>query len=94
MNKNPLKRLIIKTVSKHTRTDVTELEPDTGIDDNIGVDAAALYRILVDLDAQLELGSSDGDWSFEGSIQRLVDYYDRVLRNRDQSPSQWSPIGQ
>lgn len=84
MNQNRLKKLIIKTVSRHARTDVAELEPDTGIDDNIGVDAAALYRILVDIDAQLELGSSDGDWSFEeGSIQGLVDYYDRVLKNRD-----------
>lgn len=63
---------------------MAELEPDTGLDDNIGVDAAAFYRILVDIDAQLELGSSDGDWSFEeGSIQGLVDYYDRVLKNRD-----------
>ena len=83
MNQNRLKKLIIKTVSEHTRTDVTELEPDTGLDDSIGVDAATLYRILVVIDAQLELGSSDGDWSFEGSIQGLVDYYDRVLRNRD-----------
>ena len=83
MNQNRLKKLIIKTVSKHTRTDVNESEPGTGIDDSIGVDAAALYRILVDIDAQLELGSSDGDWSFDGSIQGLVDYYDRVLKNRD-----------
>ncbi len=83
MNHNRLKKLIIKTVSRHARTDVAELEPDTGIDDNIGVDAAALYRILVDSDAELEIGSSDGDRSFEGSIQGLVDYCDRVLRNRD-----------
>ncbi len=71
-----VREVVYDTVARHlglSRQELNEMKlPD---------DPGAFYRIIVDIEQQLDIGTFEGDWCFEeGSLSGLVEYYSDLVR--------------
>lgn len=72
-----VRSIVVATVARHMGVPPEELR----LQNRVRLDAAALYRILVDIEQQLGVHPLDGNWSFEGdSIGAIVAYYVELTR--------------
>ena len=72
-----VKEVVYDTVARHLGLRRQELNEMTSLDD-----PGAFYRIIVDIEQQLGIGTFEGDWCFEeGSLNGLVDYYSDLVEN-------------
>ncbi len=70
-----VKEVVYGTVARHLGLRRKELNEMTSLDD-----PGAFYRIIVDIEQQLGIGTFEGDWCFEeGSLNGLVDYYSDLV---------------
>jgi len=72
-----VKEVVYDTVARHLGLSRQELNEMTLLDD-----PGTFYRIIVDIEQQLGIGTFEGDWRFEeGSLSGLVEYYSDLVEN-------------
>jgi len=73
-----VKEIVYDTVARHIGLKRQNLHETASIED-----PKAFYRIIVDIEQQLDLSSLKGDWCFdEGTIRGLVNYYTSIIEDR------------
>ncbi len=74
-----VQEIVYETVARHIGLKRQKLDEIMTLTEDPG----AFYRIIVDIEQQLGLSSSEGDWSFdEGTIRGLVNYYSSMIDDR------------
>ena len=71
-----VRAIVVAAVAQHTRVPPGELCLET----RLRVDPGTFYRILVDIERQLDVHPLDGNWSFDGdSMGAVIAYYVNLM---------------
>lgn len=75
-----IRELVVASAARHLGVPSDKLRLSARLHD-----PAIFYRVLVDIEGELDVRSSEGNWSFDGdTLSAIVDYFVNLIRKRSE----------